>query len=76
MAKYLMINGFTGALRLPADTDLEELRTRLVEAANGREVVTVLGELQDNPLVPVPMHVLPSNLNWWSVVETSEADTR
>jgi hypothetical protein len=60
--------------RLPAGTDVEDLRTRLRVAMEDETVIAVDVEMNDNPLVAVPLLVNGRNLVAAAVVELPSQD--
>lgn len=70
MAKYLLTGNQN--LRLPADTDLGELRQRLDAVTAGSPGIQVTVEMNDDPLQRMQARVNPTALGWWAVVELAD----
>lgn len=69
MAKHLLINGPSGNIRLPTETDVDDLLAALEQGARERRIVTVTGEDQGDPGAHYTVYVNLVNAVWWAVVE-------
>jgi hypothetical protein len=74
MSKHLLLGTAQENWRLPSDVDVAELRQRLDEAARTDEVLSLIVEMNDNPLNRLTLSVNPRALAWWAVYEQPEPE--
>lgn len=69
MAKHLLVNGPTGNIRLPADTDVDAVLEELEQGAREGGIVTVTAEDQGDPSARFTVYLNLKNAVWWAIVD-------
>ncbi|WP_146165553.1 hypothetical protein [Murinocardiopsis flavida] len=69
MAKHLLINGPSGNILLPADTDTDAVLRELEDGALDGRIVTVNAEDQGDPSARFTVYLNLKNAVWWAIVE-------